>query len=689
MNTMTDENFIPQIKPDQAKGENPTSNIDLNPKIGFKSKSSGIKIPRFLKRSGIKGTSQGMQTKGFKKSMGKKRKIIIFSLLGVFILMAVLFLNVYFKTKSLIKVTSELKVAIQSQNLSEVKENLGKVDKSINQLNSSYKLISWLKIVPFFGAYVNDGQHVINAGVEGVKVAGLLTEVVEPYADLLGFSQAQETSDKTAEDRIDFIVKTLPALTPKLDELSTQMVIVQKEVNQIDPSRYPVKLGGRNIRDNIERIIEFVDQAASFITDGKPLIEQAPFLLGIDSPRTYLVLFQNDKELRPTGGFLTAYSIMKVDKGKFEPVTSDDIYNLDARYKPRIPAPDPIVSYIKGPYILSKNLRLRDINWSPDFYEAMKVFTEEAETAGVDDIDGVIAVDTQMLVNLLEVIGTVGVPGFGKFSTEIISECNCPQVIYELESFADTEGPMVWDPNTGELVYTPPNFDNRKKIIGPLMNSVLSNAMGQPKEKLPELFEAGFKSLTEKHVLFYLFDANAQKSAEGFNIAGKVNDYNGDYLLVNDANLGGRKSNLYVTQEVSQEYEVKNDGSIEKTVAITYNNPEKHDGWLNSVLPNWVRIYVPKGSQLIAFEGVENKEDPYDELGKSVFAGYFQLRPQGVAKVAVKYRLPFNTKDLKKNGLKLLVQKQPGKDAPLYQIKFAKQEEELFLNIDKEFKFKI
>ena len=72
----------------------------------------------------------------------------------------------------------------------------------------------------------------------------------------------------------------------------------------------------------------------------------------MDSPRTYLILFQNDKELRPTGGFMTAYAIMKVDKVKFTPVLSSDIYTLDAAYKPSIPAPAPIINYIKGPYIL-------------------------------------------------------------------------------------------------------------------------------------------------------------------------------------------------------------------------------------------------------------------------------------------------------------------------------------------------
>lgn len=325
------------------------------------------------------------------------------------------------------------------------------------------------------------------------------------------------------------------------------------------------------------------------------------------------------------------------------------------------------------------------MNWSPDFAESMKTFSTEAKKVGIKDIDGIIAVDTHLLVNLLDALGQIGVPGFGNFSTTKIPECDCPQVIHELESFADVEGPIIWDPITGKIIYRPPNSDNRKKIIGPLMNSILANAMGQPKDKLPKLFEAGYRSLIEKHVLFYLFNAKAQSAVESFNIAGRIKDYDGDYLHVNDANLGGRKSNLYTSQEIEQEIKIGKDGSVEKTVTITYKNPQAQDGWLNSVLPNWVRIYVPKGSQLLAFEGVEDKAVPYEEFGKEVFAGFFKLRPQGVSKVTIKYKVPLKVKD----NYKLLMQKQAGTDGPLMRIKLGRHEEEFLLKADREYKLQI
>jgi len=193
------------------------------------------------------------------------------------------------------------------------------------------------------------------------------------------------------------------------------------------------------------------------------------------------------------------------------------------------------------------------------------------------------------------------------------------------------------------------------------------------------------KSLFEKHIMVYVNDPKSQSAIEEFGIGGKIKPYEWDYLNIIDANLGGRKSNLYVTQEVNQNISVSKDGSVEKEVTITYKNPAKHDGWLNSVLPNYVRVYVPKGSELLLAEGFEDKYEPYEDLGKTVFAGFFKLRPEGISKVTLKYKLPFRVI----GSYKMLIQKQPGKDAPLYLLNMGKKDEEFSLSEDKELELKI
>jgi len=635
-----------------------------------------------------------------KTIINSNKKLGIFSkiILGIsfFILIFIVY-NVivgyvfYTKVQKLTLDINNLSTVAKSQDLSKIRNELNKTETSLNSLTNSYKFIVWEKFLPYVGNYIIDIGHGLKAGKSGIETGKIALEVITPYSDLLGFKtdtnviNVKQTSEQTTQERIDFIIKTIPDILPKIDLISSQMKIIKDEISEINPNNYPEKIKNKPVRSIIINTQNLILEASNFVINSKPLLESTPYLLGMDSQRTYLVLFQNDKELRPTGGFLTAYAIMKVDKAKFNPVISSDIYTLDAIYKPSILAPLPIINYIKGPYILSKNWRLRDMNWSPDFSVSMDLFLPAAQKVGIDNIDGVIAVDTQLLVNLLDIIGPIGVPGFGNFSTAIDPQCNCPQVIHELEAFADVEGPIIWDPLTGKIIQRPPNSDNRKKIIGPLMNSILANAFGQPKEKLTGLATAIFKSLTEKHVLFYMIDAKTQLAVSNFGIAGKIKEYNGDYLHINDANLGGRKSNLYAYEEVAQDIKISTDGSVVKTVTITYKNPAKQDGWLNSVLPNWVRVYVPKGSKLITTEGLSAKTDPYEDLEKTVFSGYFQLRPEGVSKVTFQYKLPF--KVLK--TYKLFIQKQPGTDGFLYTINLGKRTEEFYLKTDKEVKINI
>jgi hypothetical protein len=624
-----------------------------------------------------------------KKKPGKAKKIIL-AVVGVLVVFLIYNLIAGFLLyKSGMKLMSSAKALTEvskTQDLAKIKTEIASTKTSLNALSLSYKLIGWEKFLPFVGPYIGDAGHAIKAGQAGLDVGETLLTVIEPYGDLLGLTDgskdvlAAKTGEQTTQERINFVVKTIPDLIPKIEVISAKFKIVQDEISQINADRYPDKYKNIEVKSQIKRVQNLVSEAGTFIVNAKPFLEVAPYLLGMDSPRTYMLLFQNDKEIRPTGGFMTAYAIMKVDKATFTPVLSSDIYTLDAQYKPSIKAPEPIIKYIKGPYVLSQNLRLRDMNWSPDFATSMEVVVPALKQIGISNIDGIIAVDTQLLENLLNVIGTIGVPGFGNFGTQINPKCNCSDVIYQLEAFADVEGPIIWDPLTGKIIQRPPNSDNRKKIIGPLMNSILANALGQPKDKMGNLMEAAFTSLIEKHVLFYLLDSDVQKAVSDFGIGGRVDqNFEGDYLHISDANLGGRKSNLYATEDVIQDIAVAGDGTVTKTVTITYKNPAKHDGWLNSVLPTWVRVYVPKGSTLITSEGLEAKAEPYEDLGKTVFAGFFQLRPEGVSKVTFQYKLPFKVS----KEYKLLIQKQPGTNGFLYTVNLGKHVEEFYLKTDK------
>ncbi|PIY65352.1 hypothetical protein COY91_02980 [Candidatus Shapirobacteria bacterium CG_4_10_14_0_8_um_filter_39_15] len=620
---------------------------------------------------------------GKKKILFRILPIILVVVIGIGVLVGLPLLNVVNKAKVVYAQGMVLKDSVKTKDLQKISQEIKTTRADLDSLKQALNLLTPLRIIPFVGVYQSDATHMVNAGEAGFDAAELVVKAVEPYSDLLGLFGGQVGGgEKTAKDRINFIVTTLDKIGPDIDNIGAKLEIVKKELDDVDPNRYPVQFKNYKVREMLTQAISLVDQGATLTNDAKPVIKVAPWLLGIDSPRQYLILFQNDAELRPTGGFITAYALLSVDKGKITPVLSEDIYDLDARFPSKEKAPQAFIDYLSLPYAKDSHWRLRDMNSSPDFKVSMEKFVENFKRASSQKFDGVVAVDTQLLVRLLSVIGRIGVPGWGNFSADPEPKCfDCPNVVYQLELSADK--PV----NTLKT--------QRKAVIGPLMHSVLANALGSPKEKIPNLFEAGFSSIIEKHVLFYFPDQKIQSAMEAFNLAGRVKDYSHDYFLLVDTSFSGAKSNIFIKNEVEQKIEIGSDGTITKTVTVTYKDPAPQSNCnletgglcLNSQYKDWFRLYVPQGSTLISSSGSEVDIKTYDELGKTVFDGYTTaLRPEGITKTSFKYKLPFKAG---KNNYQILIQKQPGTEGNQYTISLNKHNETFELVTDKELNIKI
>lgn len=545
--------------------------------------------------------------------------------------------------------------AFQARDLSTAKAELDSTKQALAQANQSYQGVKPLMSLPLLGAYLRDGDRVFKAGTLGVEVGEMVVRAIEPYAELMGFTGtiSSDPALATAEDRIIFVAETVEKLAPEMDAISAKLKQIDNEISGINENRYPKTIQGMTVRDNIASAKSTVAGLANSLSNFQPIVKLLPDLLGNPEPRKYLLLFQNDAELRATGGFLTAYATLTITKGKIEPGISEDIYTLDNGFKRKVPAPDPIKKYLPLVY----NWNLRDMNLSPDFKVSMDTFTTYMKESSVaPEYDAIIAIDTEVPVRILKVLGPIGVPGYGgKFSAENDPRCDCPQVIYELEN-----------------IITRPTYEireGRKSILGPLMNSMLANMMGSPKAKWAEFFNIFVESIEQKHLLMYFKDENKQLAAEALGAAGRISAYEGgDYLHINDSNFAGAKSNLFVESEVTQEISLNDDGSATKKLTLTYKNPQKGDNCnleagqlcLNGVLRSWNRLYVPKGSVLKSGRGFEADMETSEDLGYTVLEGFFTLAPQSVKKLEIEYTIPAGT--IKDDDYRILIQNQPGTD---------------------------
>ena len=590
-----------------------------------------------------------------KKFAFKNKKL----LMGGGIVLAILIIVgafVGFKTlgvyKQAMKTKAQASVAfakLKTQDIAGGREELAKTKIEVASLEKELQGLAFLKFVPLANGYFNDVDHLVKASTYGINAGIIGADALIPYVDVLGLKGKGTFTGGTAQDRIRTAVQTMGKVVPQIDNIEKELVSAQKEIDQVDPAHYPPIGKLKKVREQLQQVKDITNGAVIAVGQGKPLIKSLPSLLGEKEGKKYLLLFQNDAELRPTGGFLTYYAIFRVEEGDIKVDSSSDIYNLDNSISSH-PAPSAI---IKQYFPSVKSAFIRDSNLSPDFVVAMKDFESLYEKSSLkNDVDGIIAINTHFFVNIIRILGEVDASGL-KFTADNEPKCNCPSVVYTLEN----------------EISRPVNYvkTNRKGLIGDLMFATLDKALkSSPKLYWGQLFQQFIVDANEKNIMFHLYDKEAQKGIEALNWAGRVSDFNGDYMYINDANFGGQKSNLFVKKTLAIDYTVNN-GEIKKKVTIEYKNPmpysdcnlERGGLCLNATLRNYQRILVPKGSVLETSKGSQVKVGTSEDLGKTVFDAFFTVNPLGKASMTYEYTLPFKTTD---NTLPVYIQKQPGVD---------------------------
>lgn len=605
----------------------------------------------------------------------KKRKVLL--ILFILIILFSLFASLSaFFIKSALSKTQQAAGAIKLQDLDATKAYVKDAKGKFQTAQKTLLVLTPIRVIPLFGWYISDVQHGVNAAIHALNATEKLTEAVAPYADVLGLKGDGNFLGGTAQERLAKGVETLSKVSPKLDEVGKDLKKAKDDVNKIASWRYPNFLPlkpGQKI-ENAKTTLESIE---SLVVDAKPLIDVLPDIMGQNEEKEYLVLFQNDKELRPTGGFITAYAFLKVNKGIIETESSSDIYQLDNSLLKRVPAPEPIIKYLPN----VPNFNLRDSNLSPDFLVSMQQFEElYKSTSAKQEIDGIIALDTQFVTDMINVLGPIDAFGT-KFTNEEIEECACPQIIYELELYADQ--PVAFEKG------------NRKGIIGVLMQQMMAQTFNAPKSTWPKIIGQVLSSLKEKDMLLYFKEDKSQQAVERINFAGRLYEYDGDFIHINEANFGGAKSNLYVQENVRQIIKKGKDNKINKKVTIQYRYPRRGDNCslerksglcLAGIYRDWIRIYVPKGSELLSSSGTEVEITSGENLGKTFFEGFFTIRPEGTAEIKLEYNIPQDPG----GEYKLLIQKQPGTPNHTYEIDaFGKKQKAFPLETDKEFVVKI
>lgn len=362
-----------------------------------------------------------------------------------------------------------------------------------------------------------------------------------------------------------------------------------------------------------------------------------------DKPKTFLLLFQNNWELRPGGGFIGSFGILTIRNGHIEKLDVHDTGNFDGRIPDTEALPYPMKDALQIP-----SWKFRDSNYSPDFptnAQKAEYFYELGE--GKEKFDGVIGITTNVLLALLRVTGPVEVEGYpGTYDSE--------NAILALETQVE-QAYREQDIAKGD----------RKGVMRPLGEAILKKLQPITMSQKIRLAQVGLEELNNKDIQIFFHDTALQKVVADRGWAGQVDPlWQNDYLMLVDANLGAYKSDSVMKREVRYEADMSGE-TPEVTLEITYTHTGTEKNWLINHYTSYLRVYAPAGSWLTTLDGGEGETQYAEEFGRQVFGTMVKVPIGSSKKVTLRYTLP---KTVSADFYDLKIQKQSGVGNPAYVV---------------------
>lgn len=412
--------------------------------------------------------------------------------------------------------------------------------------------------------------------------------------------------------------------------------------------------------EELENKLLYLSKSLSQVVSLSALI---PVLSGYPEPVSYLILLQNNNELRPSGGFIGTYGILEIASGRISRLETHDVYHLDmpASLNPDFKVEPPAA--IKK-YLASDRWYLRDANWWPDWPTSAKkiqwFYEQEMIAAGrsaeIVDFSGVVALTPRMITDLLYFVGPI------EINHNVYNQDNFVETLqYEVEMAFRDQAISEWD---------------RKEVINDILREIENRLLKLPAESWPELAKILLQNIERKNIQVYFQDDFNQNVSQVLNWSGEIKDQPLDYLMVVDANLAAFKTDRVMEKNIDYFLYQEADGRFRARLELNYKNQGWFD-WQTTRYRSFSRVYVPRDSSFLSVSGLsENIKAESDEVEishpKTYWSGFISLEPSQALKVVFEYYLPesFGRQIEDQRHYSLWLQKQAGSNISRFRAEF-------------------
>ncbi len=489
-----------------------------------------------------------------------------------------------------------------------------------------------IKLVPQTKKQYTTAQNLISIGEKLSTSAAIITQALN---DLNIDDTSIESLNLT--DKLAVLKTNLNLILPDIKKANEELKNIHLEVI---PQEYHSKI--KTIQTALPLLETNIE---NFINSSDLLLN----LLGEESKKRYLLLFQNNHEIRPTGGFIGSFALVDIDQGNLKKINilGGGPYDLKAGLEVSIESPRPL-------HLINPRWEFQDANWFANLPTSAEKLIWFYEKSGGPTVDGIIFINASFLEKILKITGPIEMPEYNKTIT-------ATNFYLEIQKNVELEY------NKSE--------NKPKQIIADLTPRIINALLSSGKKDLVNMLNNLIVGLNEKEIQMYFTNYSLEKLVLKNSWGGQIKNTDRDYLNIISTNIAGEKTDAVIKQSAELTVDIQPNGSIINTLNITKQHTGI-DGQIFYGVPNldYLRIYVPKGSKLIEASGFERlpselfeilhpeiyQKDPdiafiemsreiipennteiYNINDKTVFANWFKVNPGETNTVTIRYELPF------------------------------------------------
>lgn len=326
------------------------------------------------------------------------------------------------------------------------------------------------------------GEDVRTVQTLGSASSALVNDALVPIA--------QSVSGKRFSDIMhdgSFDVETISAVAAAVDKAAPAVDATLDTIDSLPPAHIP------QLASAIDKVKAQTAQVRDGLAKAKPMLDLLPQMLGANGQtRTYLVIAQNNAELRSTGGLPGSWGTVTIDDGT---LTMGDFATI--LHEPGLKVD--ITDEERHAMATNMDTDPAQVNCDPDFVRVGELARDYWAQAGRGDVDGVIAIDPVFLQRLVALTGPITAPDGEVLDGANTARALLSDVYWKYGDSGDAQD--AYFASVAELAF----------------KSVLSNLANADIQDLKDVYQ---KSAADGRLLVWMSDQGEERAMQELGVAG-------------------------------------------------------------------------------------------------------------------------------------------------------------------------